>query len=168
MKISLVVFSAVIALSFTVPAVAADYEGPTTMPIQRLVMDLAVKMAKASIDECRKQGVNVAVTIVDRGGHPQVVLRDTLAMDLALPISQKKAYTAMTFNAPTSGLEGRFPGSYSVPKLDSLIISAGGLPITGAGAIIGGIGVSGAPSGEQDEKCAQAGIDAIKFELESF
>lgn len=168
MKFSSVVFSAVIALSFTVPAVAAEYEGPTTMPIQRLVMDLAVKMAKASIAECRKQGVNVAVTVIDRGGHPQVVLRDTLAMDLALPISQKKAYTAMTFNTPTSQLEGRFPGSYSVPKLDSLIISAGGLPITGAGSIIGGIGVSGAPSGVQDEKCAQAGIDAIKFELESF
>jgi len=36
------------------------------------------------------------------------------------------------------------------------------------GSIIGGIGVSGAPSGEQDEKCALAGIDAVKFELETF
>jgi uncharacterized protein GlcG (DUF336 family) len=36
------------------------------------------------------------------------------------------------------------------------------LPITG------GVGVSGAPSGEQDEKCAKAGIDAVRFELETF
>lgn len=166
MKLSAIVIGATIA--FTMPAVATEYEGPTTMPIQRLVMDLAVKMAKASIDECRKQGVNVAVTIVDRGGHPQVVLRDTLAMDLAPPISKQKAYTALSFNAPTSQLIGRFPDAYSVPKVDGILISAGGLPITGAGNIIGGIGVSGAPSGVQDEKCAQAGIDAIKFELESF
>ena len=55
-----------------------------------------------------------------------------------------------------------------MPKIDGLIIAAGGLPITGGGSIIGGIGVSGAPSGVQDEKCAQAGIDAVKFELETF
>jgi len=127
-----------------------------------------MKMAKAGIDACRKQGLNVAVTVVDRGGHPQVVLRDTLSMDLTLPISKQKAYTAMSFNSATSALEGRFPGAYSVPKIDGLIIAAGGLPITGGGSIIGGIGVSGAPSGEQDEKCALAGIDAVKFELETF
>ena len=131
-------------------------------------MDIAMKMAKAGIDACRKQGLNVAVTVVDRGGHPQVVLRDTLSMDLTLPISKQKAYTAMSFNSATSALEGRFPGAYSVPKIDGLIIAAGGLPITGGGSIIGGIGVSGAPSGEQDEKCALAGIDAVKFELETF
>ena len=38
---------------------------------------------------------------------------------------------------------------------------AGGLPImTGSGAQIGGIGVSGA-SADEDEQCAQAGIDAV-------
>jgi uncharacterized protein GlcG (DUF336 family) len=147
---------------------AVEKEAPVTVPIPRLSMDIAMKMAKAGIDACRKQGLNVAVTVVDRGGHPQVVLRDTLSMDLTLTISRQKAYTAMSFNSATSQLEGRFPGAYSVPKIDGLIIAAGGLPITGGGSIIGGIGVSGAPSGVQDEKCAQAGIDAVKFELETF
>lgn len=150
-------------------AVAGDTEAPATIPIQRLSMDLAVKMAKAAIDECRKHNVNIAVTVIDRGGHPQVVMRDTLAMDLALTISKQKAYTAMSFNMPTSLMTDRFPGSYSVPKVDSLIIAAGGLPITGAGSsILGGVGVSGSPSGELDEKCAVAGLNAIKFELEGF
>lgn len=149
-------------------SLAADKDAPATVPIPRLSMDMAMKLAKATIDACRKQNVNVAVTVVDRGGHPQVVLRDTLAMDLTLPVSRQKAYTAMSFNSPTSQLEGRFPGAYSVPKLEGLIISAGGLPITGGGSIIGGVGVSGAPSGVTDERCAQAGIDAIKFELEGF
>ena len=166
MKLPFAVFTAAFGLSTMVAA--AEPEAPATVPIPRLSMDLAMKLAKAGIDACRKQGLNVAVTVIDRGGHPQVVLRDTLAMDLTLPISRQKAYTAMSFNTPTSQLEGRFPGAYSVPKVDGLLVAAGGLPITGGGSIIGGVGVSGAPSGTQDESCAKAGIDAIKFELEGF
>ncbi|HEY9148817.1 MAG TPA: heme-binding protein, partial [Gammaproteobacteria bacterium] len=55
---------------------------------------------------------------------------------------------------------------YAVPKIDGLVVSAGGLPITAGGTILGGVGVSGAPSGETDEKCAQAGIDAVSADLE--
>lgn len=152
--------------ALTIPAMAADKAPPATVPIPRLSLDLAMKMAKAGIDTCRKQGFNVSVTVIDRGGHPQVVLRDTLAMDLTLAISRQKAYTAMSFNASTSQLEGRFPGNYSVPKIEGVLIAAGGLPITAGGSILGGVGVSGAPTGEQDEHCAQAAIDAIRFELE--
>ena len=145
----------------------AEMDIPVTIPIQRLSMEFALKAASAAIEACRERNLNVTVTVVDRGGHPQVVLRDTLAMDLSIPISKQKAYTAMVFNSPTSQQIGRFPGAYSVPKIDSVIISSGGLPITGGGSIIGGVGVSGAPSGITDEQCAQAGIDAIKFDLEN-
>lgn len=161
------IFAAAVAMSMTGTAGAADPATPAIVSISRLSMDTAMKLAKATIDACRKENVNVAVTVIDRGGHAQVVLRDTLTMDLALPISKQKAYTAMSFNAPTSQLEGRFPGNYSVPKLDTVIVAAGGLPITAGGAIVGGVGVSGAPSGTTDEKCAQAGIDAVKFDLET-
>ncbi len=147
-------------------AVARAEEPPVTISVPRLSMEVGLKLARAAIEACRKENVNVAVTVVDRGGHPQVVLRDTLAMDLTLVVSRQKAYTAMSFNAPTSELESRFKGAYSVPKLETLVISAGGLPITGGGRILGGVGVSGSPSGETDEKCAQAGIDAVRFDLE--
>lgn len=161
-------FAIAFGLGFSALVVAAEKEAPATVSIPRLTLDLATKLAQASIESCRESNVNVAVTVVDRGGHPQVVLRDTLAMDLALPISRSKAYTALSFNTPTSQLEGRFTGSYSVPKLDDVMIAAGGVPIHAAGAIVGAVGVSGAPSGETDEKCAQAGIEAIKFNLEGF
>jgi len=115
------------AVAFSMSAGATEPESPVTVQITRLSMDIAMKLAKAGIDACRKQGVNVAITVVDRGGHPQVVLRDTLAMDLALPISRQKAYTAMTFNTPTSQLEGRFPSAYSVPKVDRLLGAESGL-----------------------------------------
>ncbi|MFK5894393.1 MAG: heme-binding protein, partial [Pseudomonadota bacterium] len=35
-----------------------------------------------------------------------------------------------------------------------------------AGIIYGAVGVSGAPSGKTDEKCAKAGVEAISEELE--
>ena len=139
---------------------------PVTVNIKRMSLDTALTAAQASIAQCRKEGVQITVTIIDRGGHPQVVLRDVLAMDVSLSISRDKAYTAMSFNSPTGNLEGRFKGSYGVPKTKGLMIARGGLPVLAGGTILGGIGVSGAPSGETDEKCAQAGLDAIIDDLE--
>ena len=154
-----------LAASFS-PAVVADPLPPMTINIKRLSLDAALRIGKAAIEKCRKEGVQITVTVIDRGGHEQVVLHDVLAMDASIPISKKKAYTAMSFNSPTSTLINRFEGSYGVPKIDELIISPGGVPITIAGNIIGGVGVSGAPSGLTDEACAQAGLDAIREDLE--
>jgi len=128
-------------------------------------MPLFNRGRKASIATCRKKGAQITVTIVDRGGHSQVVLRDVLAMDLSISISRDKAYTAMSFNSSTGDLQDRFKGAYGVPKTKGLLIARGGLPITAAGTIFGGIGVSGS-SGEIDEECAQAGLDAILDDLE--
>lgn len=147
-------------------ATAAQAQDQVMVNIKRLSLETAQRIAQAAIEQCREEGVQIAVTVVDRGGHPQVMLRDVLAMDITVPISQKKAHTAMAFNSPTSGLEGRFPSPHSVAKLDQLVISAGGVPITAGGSIVGGVGVSGAPSGETDEKCASAGVEAVSADLE--
>ena len=148
------------------PAFCAPGATPLTVNIKHLTLDVAIRMGKAAIDKCRAEGVQVTVSVVDRGGHEQIVMRDSLAMDASIPISKKKAYTVMVFNTPTVDLIDRFKGAYSVPKLESLIISTGGIPIAIAGKILGGIGVSGAPSGLTDEACALAGLAAIRDDLE--
>ncbi|MCG6971031.1 MAG: heme-binding protein [Gammaproteobacteria bacterium] len=153
--------------SLWLPAVhAADGGQPVLVDIKRMSLDTALKLAQATIKTCRKEGVQVAVTVVDRGGHPQVVLRDVLAQDFTLQVSKLKAYTAMTFNSVTSTMVGRFKDPFSIGKIDSIVISAGGVPISAGGNIIGGVGVSGAPSGETDEKCAKAGLAAVMDDLE--
>ena len=124
-------------------------EQPLTVNIKRLSMETALRMAQAAITQCRKEGVQIAVTV-----------------DITVPISRQKAHTAMAFNSPLSQLEGRFTKPFQVPKIEGLIISAGGLPINIGGNILGGIGVSGAPSGTTDEKCAKAGLDAVSADLE--
>ncbi len=147
------------------PAFAEDQ--PVIIKIPRLTLETAQKIAHAVIVECRKNALQVGVTVIDRGGHPVVVLRDTLAPDLTLDISRQKAYTAMSFNAATSTMENRFTQPFSVGKVPGLIFSAGGVPIEAAGNIVGAVGVSGAPTGEQDEKCAKAGVQAVLFDLET-
>lgn len=151
---------------FLSPLTASANEQKMTISVKRLTMETALHIAQAAIAQCRKEGVQVAVTVVDRSGHAQVVLRDVLAMDITLPISKQKAHTAMAFNSPLSDMEARFTKPFQVPKIDGLVVSAGGIPINIGGAILGGIGVSGAPSGVTDEKCAKAGLAAVSEDLE--
>lgn len=141
-------------------------EQPVVINVKRMSMETALHIAQATIAQCRKEGVQVAVTVVDRSGQTQVVLRDVLAMDLTLTISYQKAYTAMSFNSPTSELAKRFNSVGSVAKVDNVLPSAGGVPVTAGGTILGGVGVSGAPSGLTDEKCARAGVEAVHADLE--
>ncbi len=161
------VLSAICFITFVIlgPVLAAENQ-PVFHNIKRLSLDSALTMAKAAIDQCRKEGVQIAVTVLDRGGHPQAVLRDVFASDITLAISHQKAYTAMMFGSPTVELIGRFPGAYAMPKIDGVMMQQGGLPILAGGTSFGGIGVSGAPDSATDEKCAQAGIDVILDDLE--
>jgi uncharacterized protein GlcG (DUF336 family) len=48
---------------------------------------------------------------------------------------------------------------------ENILILGGGLPIKAGDEVIGGIGVGGAPGGEKDEACAQAGIEKISARL---
>lgn len=165
-KPSLIVASCAVFFAFSAfPVLAADV--PVIVKIPRLTVEASEKMARAALDACRKEGIQIGVTVVDRSGDPMAVLRDTLAPRITLEISKQKANTAVNFNAATSSMENRFTQPFSVGKVEGLVFSAGGLPIEAAGNIIGAIGISGAATGAQDEACAKAGIQAIQFELES-
>lgn len=155
---------ATIAL-FAGPLVAQADEA-MILPIKRLTVDTALKIAKATIAKCRKEAVNVTVTIIDRGGDTQVVLRDTLAMDVTLDISKKKAYTAMSMNSRTIELQSMVKAHSALGTYNGLLLQGGGVPINIGGTIMGGIGVSGAPDSKIDQKCADAGLNAVIAEIE--
>lgn len=131
---------------------------------KNLSLVAATKIAQAAIAECTKKGIQIGVTVVDRQGVVQVTMRDSIAAAITVPISKDKAYTAVNFNAATSALGDRANGP--IGRVPGIIMADGGLPVQVGGALIGGVGVSGAPSGKTDEQCAQAGIDAISDDLE--
>jgi uncharacterized protein GlcG (DUF336 family) len=132
--------------------------------VKRLSTDVAVKVAQAAIEACRKKGIQIAATVVDREGIVQVQLRDTIAAPITVPISKMKAFTAVNFNAATSALGNR--ADTPIGRVDGLVMSAGGVPIQAGGSLLGAVGVSGAPSGETDEECARAGVDKVSDDLE--
>jgi uncharacterized protein GlcG (DUF336 family) len=136
-----------------------------TIAIPQLSLEYAIQAARAAMAFCRAQGFQVAVTVVDRGGNPQVVLRDTLAMRLTLTISREKAYTAMTFASPTSTLVDTAVGK-ALRGQPSLLFAGGGVPIVAMGTTIAGIGVSGTSTAQMDERCAREGVSAISSDLE--
>lgn len=139
-------------------------ESAPTVSLQRLSMEMALTIAQEAVASCRKQGIQIGATVVDRNGIVQVALRDTIAAPITLRISKQKAFTAANFNAPTSALGDR--ANSPIGRVKGLVMSAGGVPIQAGGALLGAVGVSGAPSGETDEACAQAGVDKVMDDLE--
>ena len=141
----------------------ADEDAPM-VSLQRLSLETAMTIAKGAVEKCRTKGIQIGVTVVDRDGTVQVTLRDTIAAPITAMISRQKAFTAANFNAATSQLKDR--AKTPIGRIDGFVMSAGGLPIQVGGALMGGVGVSGAPSGETDEECAKAGVDKIIDDLE--
>jgi uncharacterized protein GlcG (DUF336 family) len=148
-------------LAMVWPAAAED---AMVTSVKRMSLETATAVAQAAIAACREKGVQAGVTVVDRDGIPQVALRDTIAPTITLPISKGKAYAAVMFSVPTSQLAER--ANTAVGRTEGVVMSTGGLPIQVAGTMLGAVGVSGAPSGETDAECAQAGIDAVLIDLE--
>lgn len=143
-------------------AIAEDEQ--MAISVKRLSVDTTTKIAQATIAACRAKGIQISVTVVDRNGLIQSVMRDTIAPPISLTISRQKAYTAVNFGASTSQLSDR--AGTAIGNIDGLVMSAGGVLIQVAGHTLGGVGVSGAPSGVTDEECALAGIEAVKDDLE--
>ncbi len=152
-----------LACALALPAQAAQPQ-PLALAVQRLSLDAALKAAQAAMAKCRAEGLQVGVTVVDRDGLPQVMLRDVLAPELTLRVSRRKAYTAASFDSPTSSLQAR--GGSGLAHVPGVLFDAGGVPIQAAGTLYGAIGVSGAPSGATDEACARAGAEALQEDLE--
>jgi len=140
-----------------------------THAVRVLTPEAANKATQAALLECRRQGYQVAVAVVDRFGVAQTMWRDRFAGAHTPETAINKAWTAVSFRTPTGELarvtQAGQPSS-GIRHLPRFVGVGGGVLIEAAGSIIGGIGVSGAPGGDADETCAKAGLAAIKDDLE--
>jgi len=138
----------------------------------------ANEAAMTALEQCRKEGHRVTVTVLDHAGRTKVMVRDDGANPHTVQHSLNKAYTALTFRI-SSGEYGKraasaFPASSGALHLEKIATAAGGLPIRAGKDLVGAIGVSGSagtpggpPGGATDEKCAQAGIERIDKQLKA-
>lgn len=133
-----------------------------------LTPETALAAAQAALKHCRNAGWQVTVAIVDRSALPLVVLRDRYAGFHTLDAGIGKARTAVTFRTPTAQLAERTQAGRpesGIRNLPGVVMVGGGLPVEAAGSLVGGIGVSGAPGGENDVSCAEAGLKAVEDQL---
>jgi len=147
-----------------VSAVAAEV--PPYVSTRILSADAANEIAVTASLRCRELGFQVAVAVTDRGGRLLAFVRDPLAGAHTIDISQRKAYSAATYQSATSALADRS----ELSATPGVFLVGGGVPVQVGGHFYGAVGVSGAPrdkvAGDNDELCAQAGIDAIRERLE--
>lgn len=96
----------------------------------------------------------------------ELALSDDGANPHTLENSERKAYTAFSTRG-ASGEVGKRPAANLVSflQLDRTTGGEGGLPIFAGKEIVGAVGISGAPGGEKDAACAQAGIERIARKL---
>ena len=155
----------VVVLMLGLPARAQD----AFVPFKVLSPDLALELARVALADCRQRGYQVAVAVVDRFGVPQVMLRDRFAGAHTPETAAGKAWTAVSFRTNTTDLVASTqPGmpQAGVRNLPRAVVLGGGLLIESGGALVGAIGVSGAPGGDADDACAKAGIEAVRDKLE--
>ena len=129
---------------------------------------LALELAQATLKACRAAGFQVAVAVTDRTGIVQVILRDQLAGAHTPDTARRKAWTAASFRTDTKTMmEETQAGKVQSGArfISGAMMIGGGIPVTAAGTMVGAVGVSGAPGGDDDHACAQAGIDAIEDQL---
>lgn len=101
-----------------------------------------------------------AVAIVDAAGTVVLLERLDGTFLISSEVSLGKARSAALFRFPTVKLEDSINNGRPALISTGEVALKGGIPITYKGKIIGGIGVSGAASADQDVEIAMAGLRA--------
>ena len=132
-----------------------------TIEKKSLTIEGAKRVIAAAVAYAKKNDApGGVIAVVDEGGNLMALERLDGTFAAGANISIGKARTAVLFKRPTKVFEdiiknGRtamvaLPDAYFTPL-------QGGVPITIEGQIVGGVGVSGASSAQQDEELAMAG-----------
>jgi len=120
----------------------------------------AQKMVAAAKTEAVKNQWKVSVAVVDEAGYLIHVERMDGAVLQSPDIATRKARTAALARNPTKALEDMTKDRPVMMVFPDRLPLQGGLPILHENQCIGGIGVSGVKSHE-DEQVAAAGIAAL-------
>src|SRR6476661_7499852 len=133
---------------------------------KNISLAMAQTIANAAMAKCKELGFRVSVTVVDRAGLPIVMLRGDGAGLHTPEGSDRKAYTARTFRAPSADFVKRMqndPAAAGSKEYTRVLALGGGLPIKTSDDVVGAVGVSGSPG--RDDECSQAGIDKVAGQL---
>ncbi|MFD9700772.1 heme-binding protein [Lentzea sp. NPDC059081] len=162
MDLKKIAVATLVVLSIGGGYAAADQRTPTRTE-KVLTIDAALKAAQTALDAAENENQRVTVAVVDRSGDLVVLLAGDGAGPQTEESARRKAFTAVSFNAPTSELAGRVTGQGATLRdIPGTLFLGGGVPVAVDGTSVAGIGVGGAPSGDLDEKYAKAGLATLR------
>lgn len=147
------------------PGIAKADEDDGLFSSKSLTPETALAAVTAALEKCRAEGFQTAVVVVDRMGIVQAAIRDRYAGAHTPDTARRKAWTAASFRTNTTDMVDVTKAGEvqsGVRQVPGALMIGGGMIIEAAGSLVGAIGVSGAPSGEMDDLCASAGIQAIE------
>ena len=131
--------------------------------------ELALKMVNAAVAKAKELGVAENVAILDDSGNLKAFTRMDEAPIPTIEMAQNKAYTAL-LGVSTQDFFNFIQGDPSllagIPALSRIAAWGGGFPIKVDGEIVGAIGVSGAPTVQNDVDCAKAALAVIFDEVQ--
>ena len=130
-------------------------------------MGLALAIIQGALEQCTKDGYKVSVVIVDKGGNVAASIRGDGTGPHTMDFARMKAYTARTRNQTSLQTMKMMedPANAFLRQIPNVVGVGGGVPIKAGNETIGGVGVSGAPGGEKDEVCANAGLAKVEAAL---
>lgn len=127
-----------------------------------LTLEGAKQAIRAAVSEAKKNKAGGVIAVVDEGGNLMALERLDNTFSAGANISIGKARTAVLFKRPTKAFEDIIgKGRTAMVALKDFTPLQGGIPIIVDGQLVGGIGVSGASSAQQDEEFAIAGANAL-------
>ncbi len=145
-------------------AAAAAFANPSANIGQKksLTLDGARAAIAAAVDQAEKNKTTGVIAVVDDGGNLMALERIDGTFAAGANISIGKARTAALFQKPTRFFEEVIgKGRTAMVALNDFTPLQGGVPSTVDGQIVGGVGVSGAASAQQDEELAMAAAAAV-------
>jgi uncharacterized protein GlcG (DUF336 family) len=155
---------------------AASSQSPQTSDYHYVLpLNLALEAASEAVRVCTEHGYQVTATVVDMDGIPQVALRGDGATVHTRESSFQKAYTVVTlgpmFNFDTSGeffnLVKTNPYAPRLATVTNVMALPGAVAFKAKKVTVAALGVGGAPGGDKDEVCAQAGVAKVANRLPS-
>jgi len=161
-------WTATVVATLALPLSASAETPHGVVMVRDVSLALATEIAQAALEHCRAQNFKVGVAVVDRGGHVMIAMRDDGTAHHVVELAERKAYTARIFRQTSREFVERIvsnPRAQGLKDVSGALASIGGVPIKVGDDVIGGVGVSGAPGGPNDEGCAAAGIAKVTDQL---
>jgi uncharacterized protein GlcG (DUF336 family) len=143
----------------SIAGAAADF---TTTEVPALTQAGAKAIAEAVGAAAATRGVAPVVSTVDAGGALVYLHRPDAAQVASVEVTTDKARTAAVYRRPSKDFEDQASGGRpSALHLARAVPLQGGMPIVFDGHVVGGVGVSGASSADEDQELAVIGADAL-------